>query len=55
MTKTCPHCKKEIPLTSHDAAVVMGSRVTDKKSEAARENGKKGGRPIGSKTKKPGD
>ena len=43
----CPHCKKEIPLSRSEIATLFSS--TPKPSEriktAARENGKKGGRP----------
>lgn len=43
----CPHCKKPIKLTPHDAAQIMGSvkKPSEKLKSAARENGKKGGRP----------
>lgn len=36
----CPHCGKKINVGS-----LMGSQRTKAKSNAARENGKKGGRP----------
>lgn len=36
----CPHCGKSIC-----AASLLGSKKSHAKSEAARENGKKGGRP----------
>lgn len=39
----CPHCKKKIK--TNLAAVALGKIKSEKKSEAARENGKKGGRP----------
>lgn len=38
----CPHCKKEFP---HSCAGTLGKIVTEKKVAAARENGRKGGRP----------
>ncbi len=38
----CPHCGKEI-----NPASVMGQAKSEKKAAAARENGKKGGRPKG--------
>jgi hypothetical protein len=39
----CPHCKKKI--TPSEAGQLLGCIVTKKKSDAARRNGKKGGRP----------
>ena len=36
----CPHCGKEI-----NPASLLGQIKTEKKATAARENGKKGGRP----------
>lgn len=44
----CPHCGHEI-----NAASLMGSRKTKAKANAARENGKKGGRPKKKKTDEP--
>jgi len=41
MTKVkCPHCGKPINVGS-----LMGQITSEKKADAARENGKKGGRP----------
>ena len=43
----CPHCKKKIKdktLKKHVYSLA-GKAVSEKKSLAARENGKKGGRP----------
>lgn len=39
----CPHCKKKIK--TNLAAVALGKIKSEKKAQAARENGKKGGRP----------
>ena len=39
----CPHCKKKIK--TNLAAVELGKIKSEKKAQAARENGKKGGRP----------
>jgi hypothetical protein len=52
MTKpTCPHCGHE--LTAKDAAALLGSiggkSTSTAKQEAARLNGKKGGRPKNKK------
>ena len=38
----CPHCGKPIEV---DPAAMLGSLTSEAKAEAARENGKKGGRP----------
>ena len=39
----CPKCKAE--LTRKEAAVMLGSIKTERKANAARINGRKGGRP----------
>ncbi|MFA7628602.1 MAG: hypothetical protein WCY37_04345 [Candidatus Dojkabacteria bacterium] len=39
----CPHCNHE--LTPTEVASLLGAIKTEKKAKAARENGKKGGRP----------
>lgn len=36
----CPHCHKQI-----NAAAVLGAQTSEAKAAAARENGKRGGRP----------
>lgn len=41
----CPHCGKEIELSAADVAALMGSQTSERKAEASRANGKKGGRP----------
>lgn len=46
MTK-CPYCKRKI-----DCASLLGSIKSEKKAAAARENGKKGGRPRNPKIKR---
>jgi hypothetical protein len=43
----CPHCKKE--LTPEQVASLLGSIRSKKKSKKSALNGKKGGRPVGSK------
>lgn len=43
---TCPHCHKEI-----NPAQLLGSIPSKLRAEKARENGKKGGRPPGTKAK----
>jgi hypothetical protein len=42
----CPKCGEEIEI---NIGKLMGPIKTEKKSTASRENGKKGGRPVGSK------
>jgi uncharacterized membrane protein YqiK len=44
---TCPHCGEYIDLAFNvgAAARAMGSRTSEAKAAAVRENGKKGGRP----------
>ena len=39
----CPHCKKTI--SASEAGQLLGTIITKKKSDAARRNGRKGGRP----------
>jgi len=39
----CPHCGKTITL--HTMAKAMGSKKSERKAAAVRENGKLGGRP----------
>ena len=46
----CPHCKKEIPAS--ECARHMGSIKSPAKAEAARINGRKGGRPRKEKKEK---
>lgn len=43
----CPHCKKKVPEKDINFFVTSraGKAISKKKSKAARENGKKGGRP----------
>jgi|JI9StandDraft_2_1071091.scaffolds.fasta_scaffold1152751_2 hypothetical protein len=43
----CPNCKKE--LTPEQVASLLGSIRSKKKSKKSALNGKKGGRPVGSK------
>ncbi len=49
MKTTCPHCGEhyDIPTAqvTEEYARIMGRRTSEAKSAAARENGKKGGRP----------
>lgn len=46
----CPHCGRE--LTAEEVARLMRSIPSEARSEASRLNGKRGGRPKGSKNKK---
>lgn len=52
----CPKCGTDIEITPEDAAAALGkkggSAKSDKKTEAVRENAKKGGWPLGKKRKK---
>ncbi len=41
MNKICPYCNREIEITKHDAARVMGEIRSEKKTLANRENGKR--------------
>lgn len=56
MTMKCPKCGTDIEITPEDAAAALGkkggSAKSDKKTEAVRENAKKGGWPLGKKRKK---
>lgn len=45
----CPHCGK--PLTSSEIASLFGRIRSEKRAEASRRNGAKGGRKKGSKNK----
>lgn len=42
ITVPCPNCKKPVPISPGS---LLGSIKSKKRSKAARENGKKGGRP----------
>lgn len=55
MKITCPHCGHELTReeAKHIACVYAGSSVSEKKKAAVIANGKKGGRPKGSKNKAP--
>lgn len=44
----CPHCKKEI-----NAGQLLRAIKSEARAEASRENGRKGGRPVGSKKPPP--
>jgi hypothetical protein len=52
----CPHCKKEIKdeVVSWEYHSMLGKMTSEKKAEAARRNGKLGGRRKGSKNVKNG-
>ena len=47
----CPHCKRKIDddMVSWAYHSMLGKMTSEKKAEAARRNGLKGGRPKGSK------
>lgn len=44
----CPHCNGKVE--ADPGALLASSTVTDARRKAARENGKKGGRPMHGKT-----
>ena len=50
----CPHCKKTIKeeVVSWEYHSILGKMKSERKAEAARLNGKLGGRPKGSKNVK---
>ena len=45
LTKSCPKCGHEVRISGHEAASLLASRTSDAKAEAARQNGRRGGRP----------
>lgn len=47
----CPHCKKPITLTPSEVASLLRQIPSTARTEASRENGRKGGRPKGSKNR----
>jgi hypothetical protein len=46
MKATCPHCGEEFEVKVSVVMADLGSRSSEAKKRAAKENGKKGGRPT---------